>query len=103
MAEQAREIGATVIPTSVLAQVWRGGVRAARLAKAIDASEIDVLDEGRAREVGQRLGVRGGSDVTDAHVVCCAVEKRRAAILTSDLGDTEALIGPGEDVELIRA
>jgi predicted nucleic acid-binding protein len=101
MAEQARELGATVIPASVLAQVWRGGVKAARLAKAIKASEIDVLDEDRAREVGQRLGARGGSDITDAHVVCCA-SRGRTAIVTSDLEDTEALIFPDEKIELVR-
>jgi predicted nucleic acid-binding protein len=100
MAEQARKVGATVIPASVLAQVWRGGVKAARLAKAIKASEIDVLNEDRAREVGQRLGARGGSDIADAHVVCCAIQGR-TAIVTSDLDDTKALIEPGEEIELV--
>ena len=90
-----------VIPASALAQVWRGGPKAARLARLIDGSDVDALDEGRAREVGRRLGARGGRDIADAHVVCCAVE-HHATILTSDLDDTEALIGPGEDVELIR-
>jgi hypothetical protein len=90
-----------VIPASALAQVWRGGPRAARLARLIDGFEVDALNETRAREVGQRLGARGARDVVDAHVVCCAAELD-AAIVTSDAADTEALIEPGEDVELIR-
>ena len=100
--EEAEECGdEVVIPASVLAQAWRGGPRAARLAKLVNASEIDVLSESRAREVGGRLGSRGKRDVVDAHVVCCAVE-REAAILTSDPDDAEALVEPGEDIELIR-
>ena len=101
MAEQAREHGGdTVIPASVLAQVWRGGPKAARLARLVAASEIDSLGEDRAKEIGVRLGARGGSDVADAHVACCAVE-RRAVIATSDRDDIEALIEPGEPVHLI--
>lgn len=100
--EEAEECGDEVlIPTSVLAQAWRGGPRAARLAKLVNASEIDVLSESRAKQVGERLGSRGGRDVVDAHAVCCAAE-REAAILTSDPDDAEALIEPGEEIELIR-
>jgi predicted nucleic acid-binding protein len=90
-----------VIPASALAQVWRGGAKAARLAKLVDGFEVDALDEKRAKEVGRRLGTRRGKDVADAHVVCCAAE-HHAAIVTSDPDDTEALIEPGEDVKLIR-
>lgn len=100
--EEAEECGdEVVIPASALAQAWRGGAKAARLARLVDSAEIDALDERRAKQAGARLGSRGGRDAVDAHVVCCAVE-RGAAILTSDLDDAEALIEPGERVELIR-
>jgi hypothetical protein len=100
--EEAHELGGrTVIPASVLGQVWRGGPRAARLAKLVAGSDVDALEEGRAKEIGERLGVRDGSDVVNAHVVCCAVG-RRAAIVTSDPEDTEALIEPGEAIDLVR-
>lgn len=100
--EDAEECGdEVVIPASVLAQAWRGGARAARLARLVNGVEVDVLDERRAKEVGGRLGSRGGRDVVDAHVVCCAIE-REAAILTSDPDDAEALTEPGEEIELIR-
>lgn len=101
MAKQAHKLGGdTVIPASALAQAWRGGPRSARLAKLIDSSEIDALSEERAKEIGVRLGARSGSDIADAHVVCCAT-KRRSAVATSDRDDIEALIAPGEQVQLI--
>lgn len=89
-----------VIPATALAQAWRGGPRSASLARLVAASEIDGLDEGRAKEVGSRLGERGGRDVADAHVVCCAVVCG-AAVATSDPDDIRALVGPGEALALI--
>lgn len=101
MIEEAHELGGhTVIPASVLAQVWRGGPRAARLARLVAGSEVDALDEGGAKEAGERLGDRDGSDIVDAHVVCCAIE-REAAVATSDPADLYALLAPGEAVRSI--
>ncbi len=98
LAEYAEKRGdGPVIPASVLAQVWRGGPKAARLAKLLEVAEVDSLNEDRGREIGVRLGARAGSDVVDAHVVCCAVE-REAIVLTSDPSDIEALTGPEEVV-----
>lgn len=89
-----------VIPASALAQVWRGGPRSASLARLIAAAESDSLDERRAKEVGERLGSRGASDVADAHVVCCALE-HRAAVITSDPDDMEALASADERLTLV--
>lgn len=101
MVEQAHERGGnTVIPASVLAQVWRGGPKAARLSRLVAASAVDTLDEDRAKEIGIRLGAQAGKDIADAHVACCAVE-RRAIVATSDRADIETLIEPGEQVQLI--
>lgn len=101
MVEQVHELGGdTVIPASVLAQIWRGGPKSARLAKLIGGSDVDALDEERGKEIGVRLGARRRTDVTDAHVTCCALE-RQAVIATSDRGDLEALIEPGEPMRLI--
>lgn len=88
-----------VIPASALAQVWRGGPRSAPLARLLDASEVDSLDKGRAKEIGLRLGHRGASDIADAHVACCASE-HRATIATSDPDDIRALAMPGEHLAL---
>ena len=101
MTKQVGKLGAEpVIPASALAQAWRGGPRSARLAKLIEGSEIDILSEERAKEIGVRLGARGGSDIADAHVVCCATE-RQAAVATSDRGDIEALVEPDAPLRLI--
>jgi len=89
-----------VIPATALAQVWRGGPRSASLARLVDASEVDPLDEERAKEVGFRLGLRDVSDVSDAHVACCASE-HRATVVTSDPDDIQALAMPGEHLALI--
>ncbi len=89
-----------IVPAGALAQVWRGGPRSAVLARLIDGCEVDSLDEERAKEVGVRLGERDSKDVTDAHVVCCALE-RQAAIATSDPEDLAALTSSDERLALI--
>jgi predicted nucleic acid-binding protein len=89
-----------VIPATALAQVWRGGPRSASLARLVHAGEVDPLTEERAKEVGLRLGLRNASDVSDAHVACCASE-HRAAVATSDPDDIQALAMPGERLALI--
>lgn len=89
-----------IVPTSALAQAWHGGHRSARLARWIKGGEIDPLDQRRAKQIGERIGSRGASDVTDAHVFCCALEYR-AALVTSDPDDMEALAEPGEYVTVI--
>ncbi len=88
------------MPATALAQVWRGGPRSAALARLIDASDIDPLDEDRAKEIGIRLGARSTSDVVDAHIVCCALENK-AAIATSDPDDIRNLAGD-ESLVLIQ-
>ncbi len=70
------------------------------MVKWIEKSEVDSLDEARAKQTGERLGSRDTSDVGDAHVICCAVE-RDAVVVTSDPDDMEALTEPGESVPLI--
>lgn len=87
--------GRLVVPASALAEAWRGGPRSAPLARLLGAGEIDPLDEGRAKEVGVRLGERGTQDVADAHVVCCALECR-GVIVTSDPKDIESLAAANE-------
>jgi hypothetical protein len=89
-----------VVPASVLAQIWRGGSRSAVLARLIEASEIDPLNEKRAKEIGVRLARRDASDIADAHVVCCASEQH-ATVVTSDSDDIQALADPDESLTLI--
>jgi len=95
--EEGEEI---LVPASVLAQVWRGGPRSARIARLMAGTIGDALDEARAKEVGERLGNRDKADIADAHVVCCAIE-RDAELLTADRDDIEALVEPGERLMVV--
>lgn len=96
MLEGAAKLGSEVIvPTTALAQAWRGGQRSVRLARWVTQSEMDTLDAHRARQIGERIGSRGTSDVVDAHAFCCAIEFE-AALVTSDPDDMEALAEPEE-------
>ena len=81
-----------VIPAGVLAQVWRGGHRQARLAGflAIEGVEIEPLDEETARSAGVICGVRSTSDVVDASVVVCA-RTHGHRVITSDPDDLARL------------
>lgn len=90
LTEELEFWGDIVVPASVLAEAWRGGPRSAPIARLLDSSDVDSLDEARAREVGERLASRGGRQATDAHVVCCALEID-AAVATTDAEDVEAL------------
>jgi hypothetical protein len=101
MLTATREYGFEVqIPSSALAQVWRGGSRSAVLARLVDASRVDSLDERRAKQIGERLGARERTDVVDCHVVCCALEWG-AMVATSDGDDIRILADPDESLALI--
>ena len=80
------------IPTGVVAQVWRDGIRQARLARVLnnEAVEIVVLDEVVARQSGMLCGVTGTADIVDASVVLCAMT-RGHRIATSDPDDLRRL------------
>lgn len=92
--------GKVIVPASALAQVWRGGPRSARLALMIKLADVDALDESRAKEIGVRLARSGAKDITDCHVVCCALD-RLAIVATSDSSDIEALVTANEPLSLI--
>jgi len=74
--------------SAVVAQVWRGGARQARLARFLSSDllvEIP-LDPIASRKVGALAAVVGSSDVVDGHVATIALE-RDAVVVTSDPDD----------------
>lgn len=77
-------------PASVVAETWRGGARAARLARALKVLEIIDVDESIARRAGELLARTGSSETLDAIVVVLAAV-RGDAILTSDPSDVRPL------------
>jgi len=85
----------------VLGQVWRGGVRQARLSQALGAIDVMPLDEPRGRAAGQLLAAAGLGDVIDAAVVLLANDGDE--IVTGDHDDLAPLAEAlGRHVELIR-
>lgn len=86
----------------VIGQVWRGGVRQARLARALRGIEVVGLDEQLGRRAGSLLAVTGGKDVIDAAVAALAGDDD--VIITSDPDDLLPLVvATGAHVELHTA
>jgi len=85
----ARQADTMLITSSaVVAQVWRGGSRQARLARFL-ASDLVAelpLDPEAARQIGLLAATTGSKDVVDAHVALIALD-HDAAVLTSDPDD----------------
>lgn len=89
-----------VVPSPVLAQVWRGGPRA-QLSRLLRGCRVEDLDERRARATGVACARARVSDIVDAAVVVGALA-RGDLIVTSDPHDLEALaIALGESVRLL--
>ena len=91
--EAARRDGRdVVVPAGVVAQVWRGGTRQARLARLLNARDVVVepLTDAGARAAGVLCGAAGTADVVDASVVIAA-RRRYATVLSSDPGDLRQL------------
>jgi hypothetical protein len=85
----------------VLGQVWRGGPRQARLARALQGVDVRPLDRGLGRACGELLGAAVAADVIDAAVVLLATDGDD--IVTLDRDDFENLVAAtGRHVELIR-
>ena len=90
-----------VTHAGVLGQVWRGGRRQARLARALDGIDVRPLDEPLGHAAGELLGATGLSDVIDAAVALLSMDGDE--IVTLDRDDFEQLIAAsGTHVELIR-
>ncbi|MFD0199421.1 MULTISPECIES: PIN domain-containing protein [Saccharothrix] len=83
----ALEAGApALLPTVVLAQVWRAGSRQAPVAMLRRMCRSVPFSEDVAEAVGRLLALAGTADVVDAAVVIGAIG-HNCAVLTSDPGD----------------
>ncbi|TAK32179.1 MAG: PIN domain-containing protein [Chloroflexota bacterium] len=80
-----RKGAAVLVPAGVLAQVWRGGNRQARLSQMMGQRGVSVvpLDELQARVVGVLCAQRGHDDIVDGSVVVTA-RQYKSLVLTSD-------------------
>lgn len=78
------------VPSAALAQVWRGGVRQALLARAMRHCAIASFDA-LAYGIGALCARAGTSDICDAHVALVA-GTRGDILYTSDPGDMRRLL-----------
>jgi predicted nucleic acid-binding protein len=78
-----------LVPSTVLAQVWRGTAGQARLSQALDHCIIAACDA-VARAVGELCGRARTSDICDAHVALVAAAGAEV-LYTSDPRDMRRL------------
>jgi len=93
MVDQALDDGRAIhVVPGVLAQVWRGGPRQARLAAFVDQPEVTLndLDSDTAKAVGVLIGLTGHADVVDVHVALHA-GLHGHTVVTSDPDDIRAV------------
>src|SRR5271165_1049268 len=89
-----------ILPSAVLAQVWRDGARQALLSKMLrNPGLVEApLHHADAKRVGELLRDSGTSDVVDAHVAALA-GRLQVPVITSDPDDISRL---NAAIELIR-
>ncbi len=80
------------VPAVVLAEVWRGDRKDARVAWLLKACTVEPLDEQRARSAGKLRRSTAGASAIDA-CVAVGVRERGDAIATSDPDDMRRLLG----------
>ena len=78
------------VPSTALAQAWRGGPRQAQLAKALEHCVIGAFDP-VARRVGELCGRTRTADICDAHVAILAAGEG-TILYTSDPDDLRRLL-----------
>lgn len=92
LVEVLRQEGiAALTSAAVVAQVWRGGPRQARLAIALRAADVFALTDDEAREVGALLGAHDREDIADGHLALLAARYPSRSVATGDRHDLEAL------------
>jgi hypothetical protein len=89
--ELGRRAAADLVTTSpVVGQVWRNGVRQARLARALAMIDVRTVGLDDAKDAGVLLGRAGSSDVVDAFLAMLALPGDQ--LLTSDVIDLAGLV-----------
>ena len=88
------------VPAVVVAEVWRGGSRSARIARLLNACVVESLDEPLARLAGELRARVPEAGAIDACVAVGAL-RRGDAVATSDPGDLRALVGTGHRILMV--
>src|SRR4051812_47745116 len=101
MAEFAKAEYDVLVPSTVVAQCWRGRAQQANLARALAQCEIVPFDP-ISKEVGHLCGLARTSDIVDAHVALVAATHNADSLYTGDPDDLSVLLAKcGARVELI--
>lgn len=81
-----------ILPSAVLAQVWRDGARQAILSRMLRNPGLieAALQHADAKRVGELLRESGSNDIVDAHVAVLA-GRLSAPVITSDPDDISRL------------
>jgi predicted nucleic acid-binding protein len=79
------------VPSTVVAQVWRGSRSQAVLARILEVSVIVPFDP-LARRIGELCGRANRADICDAHVALFASLQDVDAVYTSDPDDIAHLL-----------
>lgn len=90
-----------LVPTTVLAQVWRSPARHTRISTLVNSrnSEVVAFDQSLAEATGLLCAFRGTNDIVDASVVVLA-QIRHARIVTTDPKDLLHL-NPKADLAIV--
>ena len=88
------------VSAAALAEVWRGGVRSARLAQFLATCSVEPVSETLARAAGEALAVVRRGDTIDALVMASAAQ-RGDAVLTSDPDDLGRLQACFRNVRIV--
>ncbi|MBI4703430.1 MAG: PIN domain-containing protein [Deltaproteobacteria bacterium] len=100
--KEALQRGADLtVPTVVVAEVWRGGPRGARVARLLGACSVEPLGEGLARTAGEAIAALPGAGAIDA-IVMASAAARGDRVLTSDPDDLGRLQARFPQVRLLR-
>jgi rRNA-processing protein FCF1 len=90
-----------LVPSTVVAQVWRATKTQAQLSRALQHCVIASFDS-MARQVGELCGRTRTSDICDAHVALVASD-RGDVLYTSDPADLRRLLTAcGRLVKIVR-
>lgn len=79
-----------VVPSTALAQAWRGGAAQTHLSRALSHCTIAPFDP-LAKQVGELCGRARTTDICDAHVALVA-SRSGGWLCTSDVGDMNVLL-----------
>jgi predicted nucleic acid-binding protein len=88
------------VPAVVVAEAWRGGPRAARIARLLASCEVESIDEDLAKKAGEALALLTDGGTVDALVMASA-SRRGDAVLTADPKDLSQLRACFRNVRII--